>query len=93
VRGPKHVVKTGKTPVLEGPEWRSCSSRKNGPLTGGGGRSHQGKMLVVGALKIEDGDAGPGRIRARRGSRLIGRQPASLKTSQWGDRQDRRMVR
>ena len=22
VRGPKHVVKTGKTPVLEGPEWR-----------------------------------------------------------------------
>jgi site-specific recombinase XerC len=23
VRGPKHVVKTGKTPVLEGPEWRT----------------------------------------------------------------------
>ena len=22
VRGPKHVVKTGKTPVLEGTEWR-----------------------------------------------------------------------
>jgi hypothetical protein len=22
VRGPKHVVKTGKTPVLEGDEWR-----------------------------------------------------------------------
>ena len=22
VRGPKHVVKTGKTPVLEGNEWR-----------------------------------------------------------------------
>ncbi len=22
VRGPKHVVKTGKTPVLEGGEWR-----------------------------------------------------------------------
>jgi site-specific recombinase XerD len=22
VRGPKHVVKTGKTPVLEGAEWR-----------------------------------------------------------------------
>src|ERR1043165_6890745 len=22
VRGPKHVVKTGKTPVLEGKEWR-----------------------------------------------------------------------
>jgi hypothetical protein len=23
VRGPKHVVKTGKTPVLEGKEWRA----------------------------------------------------------------------
>jgi hypothetical protein len=23
VRGPKHVVKTGKTPVLEGNEWRT----------------------------------------------------------------------
>ena len=22
VRGPKHVMKTGKTPVLEGAEWR-----------------------------------------------------------------------
>jgi site-specific recombinase XerC len=22
VRGPKHVLKSGKTPVLEGPEWR-----------------------------------------------------------------------
>jgi site-specific recombinase XerC len=22
VRGPKHVDKTGKTPVLDGPEWR-----------------------------------------------------------------------
>jgi len=23
VRGPKHVVKTGKTPVLDGKEWRT----------------------------------------------------------------------
>ena len=23
VRGPQHVVKTGKTPVLEGNEWRT----------------------------------------------------------------------
>ncbi len=37
-----------------------CRS-KNDPLTGGGGRSHQGKILVVGAVEIEDG--GPGRIR------------------------------
>ena len=40
----------------------ACRS-KNDPLTGGGGRSHQGKMLVVGAVEIEDGGAGPGRIR------------------------------
>jgi hypothetical protein len=32
-------------------------------LPGGGGRSHQGKMLIVGAVEIEDGGAGPGRIR------------------------------
>src|SRR6516164_11747840 len=40
----------------------TCRS-KNGPLTGGGGRSHQGKMLVVGAVEVEDGGLGPGRIR------------------------------
>src|SRR6201997_4367541 len=39
-----------------------CRS-KNDPLIGGGGRSHQGKMLIVGAVEIEDGGAGPGRIR------------------------------
>jgi predicted RNA-binding Zn-ribbon protein involved in translation (DUF1610 family) len=39
-----------------------CRS-KNDPLTGGGGRSHQGKMLVVGAVEVHDGGAGPGRIR------------------------------
>jgi hypothetical protein len=38
-----------------------CRSR-NDPLTGGGGRSHQGKILVVGAVEIEDG-GGPGRVR------------------------------
>src|SRR5205085_9816727 len=39
-----------------------CRS-KNDPLTGGGGRSHQGKMLMVGAVEVADGRAGPGRIR------------------------------
>ena len=39
----------------------ACRSKYD-PLTGGG-RSHQGKMLVVGAVEIEDGGAGPGRIR------------------------------
>jgi hypothetical protein len=39
-----------------------CRS-KNDPLTGGRGRSHQGKILMVGAVEVEDGGAGPGRIR------------------------------
>src|SRR6476469_9882785 len=39
-----------------------CRS-KNDPLTGGGGRSHQGKMLIVGAVEVEDSGAGPGRLR------------------------------
>src|SRR3974377_1357122 len=40
----------------------ACRS-KNDPVTGSGGRSHQGKMLVVGAVEVEDGGLGPGRIR------------------------------
>jgi predicted RNA-binding Zn-ribbon protein involved in translation (DUF1610 family) len=40
----------------------ACRS-KNDPVTGGGGRSHQGKILVVGAVEVEDGGRGPGRIR------------------------------
>ena len=40
-----------------------CCRSKNDPVTGGGGRSHQGKMLVVGAVEVEDGGRGPGRIR------------------------------
>ena len=40
----------------------ACRS-KHDPLTGGGGRSHQGKMLIVGAVEVQDGGAGPGRIR------------------------------
>jgi transposase-like protein len=40
----------------------ACRS-KNDPPAGGGGRSHQGKILVVGAVEVQDGGAGPGRIR------------------------------
>jgi hypothetical protein len=40
----------------------ACRS-KNDPLTGSGGRSHQGKVLVVGAVEVVDSGAGPGRIR------------------------------
>ena len=38
----------------------ACRSQHD-PVSGGGGRSHQGKILVVGAVEVEDG--GPGRIR------------------------------
>jgi ISXO2 transposase-like protein/transposase-like zinc ribbon protein len=38
----------------------ACRS-KHGPVTGGGGRSHQGKIIVVGAVEV--GDGSPGRIR------------------------------
>ena len=34
---------------------------KDDPVAGGGGRSHQGKMLIAGAVEVDDG--GPGRIR------------------------------
>ena len=70
-----------------------CRS-KNDPLTGGGGRSHQGKILVAGAVEVEDGGAGPGRIRLAK-CRLLGRQPACFPQNQsrpWRHRQDRRMV-
>src|ERR1700751_2704941 len=49
------LVEVGETEI-------ACRS-KNDPVTGGGGRSHQGKMLVVGAVEVEDGGLGPGRIR------------------------------
>ena len=35
----------------------ACRS-KNDPATGGGGRSHHGKMLVVSAVEVEDGGLG-----------------------------------
>ena len=38
-------------------------AQQRDPVTGGGGRSHQGKMLVVGAVEVEAGGLGPGRIR------------------------------
>src|SRR6516162_9074432 len=41
-----------------------CRS-KNDPLTPGGARRHQEKVLVVGAVEVVDSGAGPGRIRLR----------------------------
>jgi hypothetical protein len=59
--------------VVEVDETEIACRGKSDPLTGGGGRSHQGKMLVVGAVEVQDGGPtgqarglkahGPGRIR------------------------------
>ena len=49
------------TGLVEVDETEIVCRSKNDPVTGGGGRSHQGKILVVGAVEVQDG--GPGRIR------------------------------
>ena len=62
----RSMVAPGRSPlagVVEVDETEIVCRSQNDPLTGGGGRSHQGKILVVGAVEIEDGGAGPGRIR------------------------------
>ena len=55
-----------------------CRS-KNDPLTGGGGRSHQGKILMVGAVEV--GDGGPGRIRLQQ----VSDYSAKALVGFWGD--------
>jgi ISXO2-like transposase domain len=60
------TVGSGRSPLaglVEVDETEIVCRSKNDPLTGGGGRSHHGKMLVVGAVEVQDGGAGPGRIR------------------------------
>jgi ISXO2-like transposase domain/Transposase zinc-ribbon domain len=47
--------------LVEVDETEIVCRNKNDPLTGGRGRSHQGKILMVGGVEV--GDAGPGRIR------------------------------
>jgi len=62
----RSMVAPGRSPLaglVEVDETEIICRSKNDPLTGGGGRSHQGKILVAGAVEIEDGGAGPGRIR------------------------------
>ena len=49
--------------LIEVDETEIACRSKNDPPSGGGGRSHQGKILVVGAVELQDGGAGPGRIR------------------------------
>ena len=60
------VVAPGRSPLaglVEVDETEISCRSKNDPITGGGGRSHLGKILVVGAVEVEDDGAGPDRIR------------------------------
>jgi hypothetical protein len=62
----RSMVAPGRAPLaglVEVDETGIVCRSKNDPLTRGGGRSHHGKMLVVGAVEVQDGGAGPGRIR------------------------------
>ena len=64
----RSMVAPGRAPLaglVEVDETEIPCRGKNDPVTGGGGRSHQGKMLIVGAVEVADGGAGPGRIRLK----------------------------
>ena len=58
----RSMVAPGRSPLaglVEVDETEIACRRKHDPLTGGGRRSHQGKMLVVGAVEVEDGGPDP----------------------------------
>jgi hypothetical protein len=58
------MLAPGRSPLaglVEVDETEITCRSKNDPVTGGGGLSHQGKILVVGAVEVED--RGPGRVR------------------------------
>ena len=60
------MLAPGRSPLaglVEVDETQIACRSKTDPVTSGGGRSHQGKMLVVGAVEVENGGLGPGRIR------------------------------
>jgi predicted RNA-binding Zn-ribbon protein involved in translation (DUF1610 family) len=53
------------TGLVEVDETEIACRSKHDPLSGGGGRSRQGKILVVGAVEVQDGGFGPGRLRLK----------------------------
>src|SRR5205807_2455007 len=74
----RSMLVPGRTPLaglVEVDETELPCRSKNDPLTGGRGRSRQGKILVVGAVEVQDGGPtgqarglkahGPGRIRLK----------------------------
>ena len=91
------MVVPGRNPLtglVEVDETEITCRSKHDPLTGGGGRSHQGKILVVGAVEVEEG--GPGRVRL---AEVPDYSADSLhpfiaqNLAPGGDGQDRRLVR
>ena len=68
---------------------------KDDPPTGGQGRSHDGKMLIVGAIELGDGNI-PGRLRLAEISSLRRRRPRTLRRNRRRSRrhrENRRLVR
>ena len=64
----RSMVAPGRGPLtglVEVDETEIACRSKHDPLSGGGGRSRQGKILVVGAVEVQDGGFGPGRLRLK----------------------------
>ncbi len=73
--------------LIEVDETALAFRTKNDPVAGGAGRSHDGKLLVVGAVEVGDGNA-PGRLRlaeiasaAPKASSFIGHNIAAASTA------------
>jgi ISXO2-like transposase domain len=63
----RSMVAPGRGPLtglVEVDETEIACRSKHDPLSGGG-RSRQGKILVVGAVEVQDGGFGPGRLRLK----------------------------
>src|ERR1700730_7895687 len=74
------MLAPGRSPLaglVEVDETEIACRSKNDPVTGGGGRSHQGKMLVVGAVEVEGGGLCPGRMRLRQVADVSAATPLS----------------
>jgi hypothetical protein len=75
------MLAPGRSPLaglIEVDETEIACRSKNDPVTGGGGRSHQGKMLVVGAVEVEDGGPRPRPHPPEPSRRLLCSQPPCL---------------
>ena len=79
----RSMLAPGRTPLaglVEVDETEIACRSKKDPLTGGGGRRRQGKILIVGAVEVQDGGAGPGRIRLKEIPDYITQPPACTRS-------------